>query len=175
MPSLDAMATMRLDKARGARLKAAREAIGKTQKEIGAVVHRDVITVSRWERGAPVPDDALAILATTYGTTAERLTGKVRLRVVEPSEDEPALDPKEQVRRTALYLRASPRARYAFEHYEDRYTHHGKIPKLDLEEQTKALLAVIEDDKRGRLPEPDVQLDTTTVHADPVDPDAPKR
>jgi len=179
MPSLGAMATIKLDKPRGARLKAAREAIGKTQKEIAVIVGRDAITVSRWERGAPVPDEAMTVLARTYGTTAERLAGRTALRVVEPTEDAgPPLDAKEQVRRTDAYRDASDLVRYWFDHdpETDRRTSSAKAKDLSVEIYMVRLAEIRRTARDGLLPPiPTEPMGGAVFEPEPDDPDAPQK
>lgn len=56
----------------GKRLATARADLGMTQVEVGLVLNRDSMTISRWERGVVVPGrlvrvGALTILARAFG------------------------------------------------------------------------------------------------------------
>lgn len=54
------------DRMRGRRLQRAREDADMEQKEVGQLIGRTRVTISRWENGSPIPDDMLAMLIGIY-------------------------------------------------------------------------------------------------------------
>lgn len=66
-----------MDNIIGNRIKEKRISIGKTQEELGQLVHVKKQTISKWENGINVPDaDTLKILSDILDCTVDYLVGK---------------------------------------------------------------------------------------------------